>query len=284
MADLLFFNHIPKSAGTSLRIALARSLGVSQAVDGFDRLLFGGFDDFASLSPQARATVAMVPEDLPEAPQLVVGHYALSTTKARYPFARHMTVLREARSRLLSHWMFWRAHRDEQLTSLGSWAGYVQKAAAPLVEFLEDRAIAAQVDNIAVRLLLWPHAAIPVDDHIDPRDDAALLREALVKLEEMDFVDIVEDPDFELSLSSWLGAPITMERLNETLPIPEERRTPLWRQLTPSAMDAMARRSRLDDALWMHIAERRMSRAEAECLRETSLAQSIARHALLMAG
>jgi hypothetical protein len=194
-----------------------------------------------------------------------------------------MTVLREARSRLLSHWMFWRAHRDEQLTTLGSWAGYVQKATAPLVDFLEDRAIAAQVDNIAVRLLLWPHAAIPVDSHIDPRDDAALLREALVKLEEMDFVDIVEDPDFEPFLSSWLGAPFTMERLNETMPIPEERRTPLWREFTPSAMDALARRSRLDDALWMHVAERRMPRAQAECLREVARAQSAARHAMLMA-
>lgn len=283
MPESLVFNHIPKSAGTSLRIALARSLDVPKAVDGFDRSLFGGFDDFGSCAPEFRAVVAMSPEDLPEAPQLVVGHYALSTTKARYPAARHMTVLREARSRLLSHWMFWRAHRDEQLTSLGSWAGYVRKGAAPLVDFLEDPTIAASVDNVALRLLLWPHHAIPVDGHIDPRDDDALLAEALAKLEQMDFVGIVEDPDFEPSLSAWLGSPLKMERLNETMPIPEERRTSLWRQLTPAAIDALVKRSRLDDALWMHVAERRMSRGRAECLREAARAQSLARHAILMA-
>lgn len=266
-----------------MRIALARSLGVAQAVDGFDRMLFGGFDDFGSCAPQFRATVAMGPEDLPEAPELVVGHYALSTTRERYPTARHMTVLREARSRLLSHWMFWRAHRDDQLTSLGSWAGYVRKGAAPLVDFLEDPAIAAAVDNVALRVLLWPHPAIPIDGHIDPRDDEVLFAQALAKLEQMDFVAIVEDPDFEPSLSSWLGSPVKMERLNETMPIPEERRTPLWRELTPSAMDALAMRSRLDDALWMHVAERRMPRARAECLREAARAQSAARHATLMA-
>lgn len=278
----LVFNHIQKSAGTSLRHALARSINASEVVVGMDRWIFGEFDDFASVSPAFRALVADGPEALPPSPHLVAGHYAVSTTRARYPNAPHMTVLREARSRLISHWLFWRSHTDDWLQGTGTWADYVRKSTASLVDFIEDPALAVQVDNVALRILLWPHPLIPAAGHIPDHADAQLLMEAKARIDAFDHVDIVENPRFEENLSRWLRTPLVMERLNETMPMPESRRTSLARELTPAAVMALARRTRLDDALWRYVAGRRLPSEEVEGFREASYAQAIARHALLM--
>lgn len=280
----LIFNHIPKSAGTSLRQALAQAIGARETVEGFDRSLFGGFDDFESLAPILRATIVDTPEELPPSPQLVTGHYAPKTTRARYPGARHITVLREARSRLLSHWLFWRSHTHEQLAAWGSWADYVHKSKNPLLAFLLDTTIAAQTDNVSLRMLLYPHPLIPDADHIPVHVEDQLLAEAKAMIDSFDVADVIENPRFAQNLSDWLGSPLVMERLNETQPMPEQYRTPLVRELTPAAMSALARRTRLDDELWRYVAERRLPPGEAEAFREASCAQAIARHALLMAG
>jgi hypothetical protein len=278
---MIVFNHIPKSAGTSLRIALARAAGVPLEVDGFDHLLFGGFDRFHELAPAIRSKIVDAPGDLPADAALVAGHYGLSTTRARYPLARHMTVLREPRSRVLSHWMFWRGYQRVDLAGWGGWADYVAKAHTSFVDFLEDEAIAAQVDNVALRFLLWPHRSVPVDGFIDEADDDALLFEAMAKIDGMDFVDVIEHAGFERGLAEWLGKPLTIDRHNETAPIPPDMKTSLARELSPRAFMALSRRTRLDNALWLHVARRNLGGA-ADNIRDASLAQSIARHSLLM--
>jgi len=280
----LVFNHIPKSAGTSLRRALVKAIGAGETVEGFDRSLFGGFDGFESLAPVLRATNVDAPEELPPSPQLVAGHYAPSTTRARYPGARHITVLREARSRLLSHWLFWRTHTDADLGAWGRWADHVNRSKNPLLDFLQDPAIAGQIDNLSLRMLLYPHPLLPEADHIPVHAEDRLLAEAKALIDSLDFADVIENPRFAQNLSDWLGSPVVMERLNETQPMPEQYRTPLVAELTPAAMGALARCTRLDDELWRHVAERRLPPGEAEAFREASYAQAIARHALLMAG
>ena len=45
----LAFLHVPKTAGAALGAGLARSLGAKRALSGFDRVLFGGFEDFSSV-------------------------------------------------------------------------------------------------------------------------------------------------------------------------------------------------------------------------------------------
>lgn len=279
---MIVFNHIPKSAGTSLRIALARAIGVDLEVDGFDRLLFGGFDKFNEMDPAVQRKIAHSPMDLPEGVGLVAGHYGLSTTRARYPSARHMTVLREPRSRVLSHWMFWRGYQKVDLAGWGSWADYVERACLPFAEFLEDPSIAAQVDNVALRFLLWPHRAVPVSGFIDEADDAMLLSEAISRLDSMDFVDVIERPDFEERLAAWLGRSLTIERHNETTPMPEDRRVPLASELSPRAFEALAKRTRLDEALWRQVAQMSLG-DRTDVVRDAAFAQSVARHSLLMA-
>ncbi|WP_371345465.1 hypothetical protein [Ancylobacter sp. IITR112] len=280
----LVFTHIPKSAGTSLRHALRAALQAERVADGFDRSLYGGFSGFHAFGPEARATTALSLEELPAAPDIVIGHYAASTTRARYPQAPHMTVLREARARALSLWIYWRSVPPAALAGWGGWGRYVARATAPLADFLSDREVAAQTDNVGLRLLLWPHPLIPDSGFIAEKDDAPLLALAKGVLDSFDFVDVIENPRFESRLAGWVGGGLRLERLNESLPVPAELSVPLAQMLTPEAMAALAQRSRLDDVLWRHVARLHLPAERIEAVREAAYAAAIARHALLMAG
>lgn len=279
----LVFTHIPKSAGISLRHALRAAYRAKKVADGFDRSMYGGFTGFDAFEPAARATTALSPAELPAAPDIVIGHYAVSTTRARYPRAPHMTVLREARARVLSHWIYWRGVPAAELAGWGGWGAYVARARRPLADFLCDPDVAAQIDNVGLRLLLWPHPRIPNRGFIAEKDDAQLLELAKRVLDSFAFVDVIENPQFEPRLAQWVGGGFHLERLNETPPVPAELRVPLARMLTPEAMAALAQRSRLDEALWRHVARQHLPAAGIEPAREAAYAAAIARHALLMA-
>lgn len=280
----LVFTHIPKSAGTSLRHALRAAYNASEVADGFDRSLYGGFTGFDAFDAAARATTALTPAELPAAPDIVIGHYAVGTTRARYPRSPHMTVLREARARVLSHWLYWRCVPASNLAGWGNWGEYVARATKPLADFLSDPDVAAQIDNVGLRLLLWPHPLIPDRGFIAEKDDAQLLALAKRVLDSFAFVDVIENPQFEPRLAKWVGVDLRLERLNETTPVPAELRVSLARMFTPEAMTALAQRARLDDALWRHVARQHLPAARIESTREAAYAAAIARHALLMAG
>ena len=280
----LVLTHIPKSAGTALRYSLIAATEARSVVAGFDRCLFGGFRNFAAFEPQVRAIVALAPEELPAAPDIVCGHYALSTTRARYPGAPHITVLREARARLLSHWTYWRCASPGHAPGWGGWEDYVAKATGTLVDFLSDPLLAGPVDNVGLRLLLWPHPLIRDEAFIAESDDAELLALAIKALDGFDFVDYIENPLFESRLAQWIGGDFRLQRVNETTPVPAELSAPLERMLTPEAMTALAQRSRLDDVLWRYVVGQHIGPAAVEALRDAAFAAAIARHARLMQG
>lgn len=280
----LVLTHIPKSAGTSLRHSLIAATQAEQVVAGFDRSLFGGFRNFDAFEPQVRAIVALAPEELPAAPDIVCGHYASSTTRARYPEAPHITVLREARARLLSHWTYWRCASPGHAPGWGGWENYVAKATGSLADFLSDPMIAGQVDNVGLRMLLWPHPLIRDEAFIAESDDAELLALAIKALDGFDFVDYIENPLFESRLAQWIGGDFRLQRVNETTPVPAELCAPLERMFTPEAMTALAQRARLDDALWRYVVGKHLAPATVEALREAAFAAAIARHARLMEG
>lgn len=280
----LVLTHIPKSAGTALRYSLIAATEARSVVAGFDRCLFGGFRNFAAFEPQVRSIVALAPEELPAAPDIVCGHYALSTTRARYPGAPHITVLREARARLLSHWTYWRCASPGHAPGWGGWEDYVAKATGTLVDFLSDPLLAGPVDNVGLRMLLWPHPLIRDEAFIAESDDAELLALAIKALDGFDFVDYIENPLFESRLAQWIGGDFRLQRVNETTPVPVELSAPLERMLTPEAMTALAQRSRLDDALWRYVVGQHIGPAAVEALREAAFAAAIARHARLMQG
>ncbi len=192
-----------------------------------------------------------------------------------------VTVLREPVSRLLSHWMFWRKQQDDALAGWGGWGDYVRQARRPLGEFIAEPQVAAQTDNMTLRMLLWPHPMVPPDGFIDPAHDAELLREARRRLDGFALAEIVEGP-IAPRLAAWLGRDFTYQRLNETADMPESQRTPLDRQLDAATLALLDDRSRLDLALWRGIALRHDGAAAVSLRRQTILAH-VARYAALMA-
>ena len=279
-ANPLVFMHIPKTSGSALVAALATD--GADTVRGFDRSIFGGFDDFATLASPITATIAFSPADLPSQPSLVAGHFALSTLRAAYPTAPLFTLWREPRSRLLSHWLYWRALTDADTAAWGTWAERLRSARLPLADFLDCPAVACQTDNVVTRMLLWPYPLIPADSFIHHRHDRILLSEARRRLEQVDFVDLLENPDFPQNLRKWSGRPFDQKRENVTETIPEPFRSPLPREFTPHCLLLLADRCRLDNHLWRHVAKARLRDQDVEAVRQSTLLANIARYALLM--
>jgi hypothetical protein len=280
----LVFMHVPKCSGIAVAGALLAVERPPTIFFGFDLAFFGGFRDFESVSPANRAFIHLSPDSIPRDVNFVRAHMALSTLRTAYPGGRFMTVLREPVTRLLSHFAFWRGFPADDTAAWGGWAARAALAQGPLEAFLGAPSIACQIDNVATRLLLWPHALIPDDGMIDPTDDAALLRLAMARLRSLDFVDVVENPDFYANLGAWVGGTLRPERCNETESVPPALRTSLKRELTSRAGALLAARSRLDLALWREVVRARDPACDVDALRQTALLRAAARTALLLAG
>ena len=198
------FMHMPKTAGTAVAQGLKAALSPAATAEGFDRMLFGAFDGWDAVEPEARRQVFMSPAAMPSDVPLVAGHFAWSTLREAYPDGRFMRSGREPVARLLSHWVYWRQVPDAPMRPWGGWKAYVDKARSSLEAFLDDPAIAPHTDNMMTRFLLWPDARVPVSGFIAPGDDRRLLRLAQKRLRGFDFIDVVENDALERRLAGGL--------------------------------------------------------------------------------
>jgi hypothetical protein len=277
------FMHIPKASGTAFIAGLTQALDAADATRGFDRVLFGGFTQFDSFSDAARQQVYDSAGALPRSAAVIAGHFAYSTLRAAYPDGQLLTILREPVSRLMSHWVFWRKHANDGPAEWGAWTDIVRHACRPLATFLAEPQAAAQTDNLALRMLLWPHPGIPVDGFIDPGHDRVLLQEARRRLDDFAFIDIIEGPGVSSRIEAWLDRPFAYERHNATANMPPDMRTPFEWQLSEATLDLLDARSRLDKALWQQIAARHLAPAAVERLRQQTTLKHAARYGALMA-
>ena len=276
------FMHVPRTSGTTLVHEIGRGMGARRSAYALDPVLFGDFTDFDSLARPHRRMVHLDARRLPRRADLIAGHLSRATLRASGRESL-MTVLREPRSRLLSHWMFWRNHTDAELRPLGRWGERVKLARAPLSVFLSDRTVACQTDNIVTRMLLWPDPRIPVDGHIEPDADEGLREAAIAALDRFAFADLIENPGLHANLGSWLGMSLRYERRNETRPLAPGRTTSLDREMDLLTCSLMTQRCRLDTALWTHLAGRRLG-AAAPAIRRQAEQAGLRRCALLLAG
>lgn len=273
---ILVFVHIPKTAGTSLIKAISSGIGTPPSQPGFDRMLFGEFSDFASMSSHALKVI------WPENSGFVTGfekfvatHMGLSTLRAAYPEARFMTILREPVSRLLSHWLYWRVVPDSELEAWGRpWGDHVRISRQPLDQFLIAPEIAAQTDNLYLRTLVWPHPLVPNNGFIDPAHDKELLAWAIAKLKSLHFTGALEDPALQDRLSNWMGCGITLPRENIVRPLPPALKADFSSELT-NASEPLGARSRLDTVLWRSALE--CTTKNIDALYVTSLLKSVTR-------
>jgi hypothetical protein len=279
----LIFMHVPKCSGTSLIQALVAAGMAPSAFSGFDETLFGDFAAFESLSEGLRTSIYLDPNDLPKGTEFVAAHMSFVTLSRGFPGGQLVTLLREPVSRLLSLWLFWRSHTDEQLQDWGQWGNRVRNSRRPLVDFLRAREVACQTDNQLLRMLLWPHRLVPRDDFIDARHDALLIQAAAGRLARFSFSDLIENRTFESNLAAWLGRPVVFGKFNQTANIPQSLKTPMARQLTNEAWALLEARSRLDLKLWLALAAERVPQINAQRLRRETVEITIGRHSQLMA-
>jgi hypothetical protein len=274
--------HIPKSAGTSLNDALRTAIEPRGLFSALDRCNFGTFTGFQSIAEEKRRAIVFDAAEIPRGADLILGHMSFSTTSQAYPDAQFMAILREPVSRLMSFWLFWRSKVDENLVTWGGWGEYVRLSRRPLREFIRARDISCQVDNQSLRMLLWPHPLVPADDFIDERHDEELMQAAKFRLDQFDFVDVIENPDMVVKLQNWLGRPLIFRKLNETEDIPDALKSPVQDELDPETLALVEHRSRLDLKLWQQVVSRRLPQVDLKIFRDQARAESLARHCRLM--
>jgi hypothetical protein len=129
--------HVPKTSGIALREGLQASTATAGPPPGFDRSAFGNFERFDTVDPMLMQDIYLN-EKLPELnASFITSHISASTLTAHRPGAQLVTILREPRSRLLSHWLFWRGLTDDQLRPWGRWADRVRAAYKPLARIIQ---------------------------------------------------------------------------------------------------------------------------------------------------
>jgi hypothetical protein len=276
------FMHVPKTSGNALITGFLNALAPRHPMFGLDRSHFGVFQSFETMSAEIRSTIHLDLDAMPSQADFIAGHFAFSTLSAKLDGAQLIAFLREPYSRLLSHWLFLRSLSDDQLSVWGDWGKLGRRASGcTLANFLTCRPLACNVDNIAVRMLLWPHPLIPTDNFIDARDDV-LMSTATARLQHFAYTDIIENPAFQSNLQTWLGRGFSYPKVNETIGIPPERSTLLHQELTTDALALVESHTRLDIQLWMALAEQRVPAYAVQTLLRDTMMRNTARYALLM--
>ena len=279
------FMHLPKTSGMTMTDLLSRVIDSRCKFPVFDRSLFGAFSAFETIAPTIReqihvgGSLCAINDG-----QFIAGHLALSTLKVISPKADFMTVLREPRSRVLSLWLYWRTHSDDQLAPWGDWAAYVRRAREPLAAFLTCPDIACQTDNLITRMLLWPHPLVPRDNFIEETNDRALVAAAARVLDHFAFVDTIENPRFHANLQNWIALPLEYPEINATPPVPVDLQSPLEKELRDSTLKLLERRTRLDSQLWSGAMKRLSIQIDVALFARNIFVRNIARFSRLMGG
>lgn len=172
-------------------------------------------------------------------------------------------LLREPRSRVLSHYEYWRGLPPALRADESTWSVTAYARELDFDDWLHDERSAYQSDNVVLRTLLDGHDAVPDDGFIDPGDLPELTSMALRRSTSLGWVDIVErGPAMWDGLAHRIGRSLARPRMNTT-----ERRvdlpTDVGAILSDRAVEALHRRTVADRAIWGAAAERRGEREVA---------------------
>jgi hypothetical protein len=278
----LVFSHIPKTAGTSLRVALEQALQPVVFVQGVDTSLLAGYDDLATISPAERALLYLTPDELAADATLVAGHIGPATTMKRYPGADHITFLRSPHVRSLSQWLHGRSLTDFDLRHWGPNAEAFRVARRPLRDYLQHDMLAPNVDNTITRFLAWPHPALSRTEFVAESDDDALFEAAVARLDAFGHVNLVENRNSMVELGTWLGRSLPPTRANERTTVPRRMRPDLAAELTPETRELLDYRTRIDTRVWTYVAERVLPGADTKQVLADALQDAIERYGRML--
>lgn len=284
MKTPLAFMHIPKSAGTALINALHRVEVYRDEVHGWDRSLFGSYDEFDTWDQGRRPWMFLDHNEISLGRNFISGHISYSAIKNCYSAAYKFTIIRDPLIRLLSHFLFWRTKPDGIETDVGTYAAHVYSAREPLEHFLRNTSIAPQIDNIAARMLLWPHTLIPDDGFIEDRNVDEIARLSLARLVEFDFTDVYENPEWERNFQNWIGLQLEIKRENETAVVPTEYRSNIDQEMTDDALDLVKARVKIDEVIWTDVATRKLGHCAAYRLKLKAQMAALSRYDKILSG
>lgn len=273
------FMHVPKSAGASIRVSLEHALP-PEAVGPKrqDATLLCGFTDLDRLEPGIRALLAVDPDEISALANhpVVSGHFSLPTLLRVAAPSSVATALREPRSRLLSHFAYWRLSTGLRST----WRGYppLEHALRSLDEFLAEPQIAQATDNLLCRMLLFGDPRIPELDFIT--DPEAIALQAIAALKTLGFVGIVELPEaMWRGLSTFFDTHLSPMVINTTAAESVGSSAPaLELDVTADTLDLISARTAADTIVYQHVQrEAGLSSSLAERLGAAAFANELMR-------
>jgi len=163
--------HIPKTAGSAIRLAFGQIEGFYVGPLYFDDEHFGT-RALADAVPPPHSDAIATTSDLAEivkTHRVIMGHYATRSLVGAGCDSIAMQV-REPRCRILSLYRFWQSQSDEARSEQGPWGKVIAKADLPFQEFLASPEVWPAVDNLIVRQAMsyrrshrwpWGHRSVP---------------------------------------------------------------------------------------------------------------------------
>jgi len=244
------FLHLPKAAGTSLGEALAVALP-NRSPMSFDRILFGDFDRFDEMMPQIKAQLCLGNGHELLGYDLVAGHFCLQTLAATLAPAQILTVVREPRVRLLSHYFYWRASSAQAHSLYLPWDGALRGSELSLEQFLSVPWLAYQTDNLLTRMLLCPNPHVVAQQFLADGSVVSryrVRRRAMHLLQSLGCVAPLELGDGLVPvIARWCGLQLRIDHLNRTPRAPVGQSAE-W--LTPVVRELLQQRTDIDRHLW----------------------------------
>jgi hypothetical protein len=275
------FLHMPKCAGSSVRLALESAVPAGEVAPlSIGAMVFcGGFDRFDQLSPQVRARVVVDHRDIERvgAFRYLLGHFSFPGLR-RISQDRHIaTVVREPRARLLSLYEYW---RTADFSALAPYEGQ-RYAQGSFFDFLSEPEAAPAVDNQYARLLLRSDPLIPTSGFIEDDAIEPLCRRAVEAIERLGWVGLQEKPDELWSgLSDFFGVPLAPTKINVTATFETEGIEdvpPRVETIDRAAIAALERRTAVDAAVYRAVLERKLPDSDPKAFADREFTRRLQR-------
>jgi hypothetical protein len=251
-----FFLHIPKSAGTSVHVALEQALppGAISPKRRDATWARPTASEIDALGPAIRAQTVVEDDDIAALGDYAVvsGHFALPTLLRVTRASEVATVLREPRARVLSQYASWRLLSP---TERDMWGLALDQAQQQLDEFLSAPWLAALTDNVVCRMLLAGDRRIRNTEFIRRSDVDAVAEAAIKAIETLGYVGLLElgESVWE-GLSAFFGVALAPTHRNATASQSDTADAPAARRLmTPDTLDLLHARTAADTAVHRHV-------------------------------
>lgn len=186
------FMHIPKCAGSSLATILTSCFKIEDVCPKkLAKVLFGSFNPRQIINKEIRDLIILDDEiESIKKYKLLTGHFALDTILDYEPKII-ITILREPRSRILSHYFFWRSLPIEVTMSWLPYSVFMYAKTQSFEEFIENSEVADQIDNLLCRQIA-DQKLIPKRRYIQEDEDECIIQNCFERINLFSYIGFNE--------------------------------------------------------------------------------------------